>query len=734
MKRDFPEVQNFCRLKDNELLLSNDTKRVKFFETKGYFADTSALHMLNVQLLKGNAGDVLNGPDKIVISEDMARKYFREQDPIGKILTVRDTKRVQNLQVTGVFKNDPSNSHLQLQYLVSYATLGKQLRLDGDTTDASEKQWGWYDFYTYIQLKPGVDYKEFEKKLPAFCYRYWPDHEWAKLNNAKDALYIIPVKDIHLQSNFNQEAEVNGNGRSVQFLFYIALFILVIAWVNNINISTARSVERAREVGVRKVLGAARGNLIRQFMVESLVVNVASFLLACIIALILTPWFNSFVGHETAGWLLTMSAKYWSIFFVIFIAGTLLSALYPAFVLSAYQPVKVLKGIFKNSSGGLLLRKGLIVFQFITSIFLIAATIIVYRQVRYMQQQDLGFNMDQTMVLSGANSLTDSSYQGVFQPFRTAVLQVPGVQNVTASSSVMGKEIYWTNDVKRLSNDGRYQKTFTFYHLGVDYDFIPSYKMKLLSGRNFSKDFGTDNKACLINEAGLSLLGYKNAAEALHTKLVVGLVDTLSIIGVLGDFHQLGLQKSIDPQIVLLRPDTRNYYSLKIAAAATPAATHSIEKLWARYFPNDPFDYFFLDDYYNRQYKASLLFGHVFGIFAILAIIIACFGLSGLSAYNILQRTKEIGIRKTLGASVPQLLLLLSKDFMKLVLLAFIIAIPTCWLIMSNWLSYYAYRAGISLWIFVAAGVLAIIIAFATISMQALKAALIKPVESLRTE
>jgi len=520
----------------------------------------------------------------------------------------------------------------------------------------------------------------------------------------------------------------------VQFIFYIALFILVIAWVNNINIATARSVERAKEVGVRKVVGAARGNLIRQFMAESLLINLFSFLFALIFAFALTPWFNSFVGHDAVSWLFGMSAKYWLIFFAIFIAGTLLSGLYPAFVLSAYQPVKVLKGIFKNSSGGLLLRKGLIVFQFITSIVLIASTIIVYRQVQYMQHQDLGFNMDQTLVLSGANSLTDSNYQGVFQPFRNAVLQVGGVQNVTSSSSVMGKEIYWTNDVKRLSTNGRYQKTFTFYHMGVDYDFIPSYKMNLLAGRNFSKDFGMDDKACIINDAGLRLLGYHDARQALNTKLVVGLVDTLNIIGVLGDFHHLGLQKNIDPQIILLRPNTRNFYSVKISAANMPSIIHSIEKLWTRYFPNDPFDYFFLDDYYNSQYKASMLFGNVFGIFAILAVIIACFGLSGLSAYDILQRTKEIGIRKTLGASIAQLLLLLSKGFMKLVLLACTIAIPTCWLIMDNWLSYYAYRTAISPWIFLGAGFLAIVIAFATISLQAIKAASANPVVALRSE
>ncbi|HRI20442.1 MAG TPA: ABC transporter permease [Panacibacter sp.] len=734
LKKDFPEVEDYCRLKDAEMLLSYEAKEVKFFETKGYFADASALTMLNIQLIKGNAANALSGPDKIILSEDMARKYFGAEDALGKILTFRDANKLQRFEVTGVFKNYAPNSHLMLQYLVSYATLGKQLRMDGDTTDASEKQWGWYDFYTYIQLKPGTDYTSFEKKLPAFCYRYWPDHEWAKLNNAKDALYLIPVKDIHLGSNFNQEAEVNGNGRSVQFLFYIALFILVIAWVNNINIATARSMERAKEVGVRKVMGANRSSLIGQFLLESLIINMASLLLAFVIALALTPWFNAFTGNSSAGWLFGMSAKYWIIFCAIFITGTILSGLYPAFVLSAYQPVKVLKGIFKNSSGGLVLRKILIIFQFVTSIILIASTFIVYRQVQYMREQELGFNMNQTLVLSGAISVNDSTYQNVFQPFRSAVMQVPGVQNITASSAVMGKEIYWTNDVRRTGTAEQNEKTFTVFHLGIDYDFNPAYKMKLLAGRNFSKDYGTDGRACMINEAGLHLLGYKNAAEALHTKLLEGNADTLTVTGVLADYHQLGLQKSIDPQIILLRPDTRNFYSLKIAAADMPKTIEAIEKIWTSFFPNDPYNYFFLDDYYNTQYKASMLFGSVFGIFAVLAIIIACFGLSGLSAYNIIQRTKEIGMRKVLGASVRQLLFLLSKDFMLLVLLAFIIATPLCWFMMSNWLNDYAFRATISIWIFFTAGLLAFIIAFVTISVQVLKAALANPVKSLRAE
>ncbi len=734
MKRDFPEVQDFCRLKDAEMLLANDAKQVKFAETKGYFADASALKMLNVQLLKGNAADALTGTDKIILGETMAKKYFGGEEAVGKILTVRDQQFVLQYEVTGVFKDYPANSHLIINYLVSYATLGKQFRLGGDSSNATETQWGWYDFYTYIQLKPGSDYKQLESKLPEFCRRYYPDLNWAKLNKARDELHLIPVQNIHLNSNYNQEAEVNGSAQSVNFMFLIALFIMAIAWINYINLATARSVERAKEVGIRKVLGAKRSGLINQFLLESLMLNFASLFIAFIVVLLLTPWFNQFTAHDAAGKLFSMSGYYWLLFFGIFIVGTLLSGLYPAFVLSGYQPVTVLKGLFKNAAGGLALRKGLIVLQFVTSIILIAGTIIVYQQVQYMRQQDLGFNMQQTLVLNGAASVKDSMYQNLYQPFKNDILQIAGVKSVGASSAVMGKEIYWTNDVKRSSTAEGNEKTFTFFHLGIDYDFIPSYGMKMLAGRNFSKDFGTDKKTAILNEAGLKLLGFPNAAAAINTKILEGAKDTITIIGVLADFHQLGLQKSIDPQLLLPVPNTRDYYSIKVSAASMPRTIEAVQKTWNSYFPNDPFNYFFLDDYYNTQYKASTLFGSVFGVFALLAILIACFGLSGLSAYNILQRTKEIGVRKVLGATVNHLLFILSKDFMLLVLVAFVIAVPLSWWVMSNWLQDFAYRISINVLVFLVAGLLAAIIALVTISLQSIKAAIANPVKSLRSE
>lgn len=734
MKKDFPEVEDFCRLIKTELLLSNEPKQVKFAETKGYYADASAINLLNIQLIKGNPANALTGTDKMIVSEWMVKKYFGDEDALGKILTVRSNHMLQHYEVSGVFKDYPANSHLNMHYLVSYATLGKVKRLQGDTTNSTETQWGWYDFYTYVKLRPGTDYKQLEKKLPDFCRRYFPDLNWAKANNAWDELHFIPVKDIHLYSNYFQEAEVNGSAGGVNFMFLIGLVILAIAWINYINLATARSVERAREVGVRKVLGAKREDLVKQFLAESLLLNFTALFAAFAAAFTLTPLFNQLVGHGQSPRLFNISAHYWLIFSALFVAGTLLSGLYPAFVLSAYQPVKVLKGVFKNAAGGLALRKSLIVIQFVTSIILIGGTIVVYQQVKYMQRQNPGFDMKQTLVLNGASSVTDSMYQGIYRSFKTDLQRLPAVQFVTASSCIMGKEIDSTNDLKRIAPKDGNDKTYTCYNLGVDYDFIPTYQMKLVAGRNFSKDRPTDRQAAILNETAIHMLGFKNADEALNTKVLEAAKDTLLVVGVVADFHHLGLQKTIDPQIFFCEPETRMNYSLKVSATNMPQTLDAVKNVWTKYFPNDPFNYFFLDDYYNQQYKASNLFGRVFGVFATLAILIACFGLSGLSAYNILQRTKEIGIRKVMGASVNRLLFILSKDFMLLVFVSFIIAVPLCWWAMHTWLQDFAYRINIQPWVFLIAGLSAGVIALVTISLQAIKAATSNPVGTLRSE
>ena len=729
LKKDYPEVEDFCRIIDANLLLSTENNTLKFNENKGYYAEPSFLSMFDLKLTEGNRKQVLDGPDKMIISESMAKKYFGSEEPVGKKLIQKDQSQTQAYEITGVFKDYPTNSHLDIEYLVSWSTFRKYLQEQGDTSNALETSFGWYDFYAYLKLKPGTDWKQFEKKMPAFCDRYINSQQWYKKNNNKAELYLMPVTDLYLYSNYNQEAEVNGNGQAVKFLFLIAIFIIGIAWINYINLATARSAERAREVGMRKVLGAARSNLIRQFMMESFLINLVALLLSIGIFRLLVPAFDQFVGRDSYTDF-TLTPFYWQLFFALFVFGTILSGIYPAFVLASFRPIIVLKGVFKNSAGGITLRKGLIVTQFVISVVLIAGTIIVYQQLRFMRNQQLGVNIDQTLVLKGANSLTDSLYEGSFQPFKTELLSQPYIKSVTASSNVMGREIYWTSGTKRV--DDQNATSVTLYYMGIDYDFIPSYEMKILAGRNFSKDFKTDDRAVLLNQKAVELMGYKNVKEAIGGK--VARRDTLTVVGVVADYHHQGLQKVIDPMIFLLYPNIRGFYSLKVQTANMPQTVASINNIWDKYFPSDPMEYSFLDETFGQQYKSDQLFGKVFGIFAFLAILIACFGLLGLSAYNVLQRTKEVGIRKVLGASVQNILFLLSTDFLKLIIVALFIAIPVGWWVMHSWLQDFAYRISIHWWVFIIAAVIAVLIAFFTISTQAIKAALTNPVKSLRTE
>ncbi|MCG3118993.1 MAG: hypothetical protein ALAOOOJD_01316 [bacterium] len=730
MKKDFPEVEDFCRLHDAELLLANDERNVKFSETKGYFADPASLRLLAVNMQQGNPATALNDPDRIVISASMAKKYFGDEEAMGKRLTVRDPQGTWSYEVTGVFRDYPRNSHLIINYLVSYATLGKLARIAwGDTTNATETSWGWYDFYSYVLLQPGADLKALEAKLPAFCDRYINSQEFSRNNNIRCVLSLLPMPDIHLYSNYNQEAEVNGNGRAVSFLFLIAFFIIGIAWINYINLATARSMERAREIGVRKVLGALRVDLIRQFLIESVLLNVIALIVALLAVAELAPAFHQFIGRtEVAG--LSMPASYWLGTLAIFAAGALLAGLYPAFVLSGYQPVLVLKGVFKNRRNSHALRKGLIVAQFAASVALIAGTMIVYRQVEFMRRQSLGANINQTLVVEAAASFSDSLYQNAFQPFKNEVLRINGIKNLTASSSVMGKEIYWTTGGRRLAEGAG---TITLYHLGIDYDFVPAYNLELKAGRNFSEDFATDNKAALLNEVAMKQLGFESSESAINQKIRRGR-DTLTVIGVTANFHQQGLQKAIAPVIMLLRPNIRGYYSAKIQTGDVRGTLAALQKVWDKHFPADPFNFFFLDELFDQQYRADMIFGKVFGAFAFLAVLIACFGLLGLSAYNVVQRTKEIGVRKVLGASVASIAGLLSKDFVKLVLVANLVAWPAAYFAMNRWLQDFAYRVNIAWWVFVLAGGVALLIALLTVSLQAIKAALANPVEALRYE
>jgi putative ABC transport system permease protein len=732
MLKEFPEVEAAFRLRKEEFLLGNDSRNIRFREPGVYYTDASILSILDIPLIAGDPKTALTGPWKVIVSETVARKYFGEENPIGKVLTIHDGSQPRPMEVTGVFKDYPANSHLAFTLLISY-----QSQKTGNydkAVDVMETSFGWTDFYTYLLLRKGANQQQFAAKLPAFIDRHYNNLPENKSRGDRFSLSIMPLKDIHLLSHYTEEAEANGDGQSVNYLFVIAFLIIAIAWINYINLATARSLERAREVGVRKVLGALRGELIRQFMLESLILNLCALFLAIIITLLVHPLFTRLTGRPLPNFIY-LPASYKLYFLGLLAAGTFLSGIYPALVLSRYRPVAVLKGVFKNAAGGQWLRKGLIVGQFAASVSLIAVTLIVYRQLHYMRNQDLGADISQTLVLKGAGSgLTDSAYQDQFSAFKNEMLQVTAVKNVSASSGIMGHEILWSTNWRRLK-DGD-QQAVNLFHLGVDDDFTKSYGLKFLAGQHFSSSPIANRRKIILNESAVKALNLGSPAQAIG-QLVAGgnhWLDSMEVSGVVADYHNEGLQRAIQPLVLLPNMRNRNFYSVKLQGSNAASALVSIKSIWDKYFPADPYDYFFLDEYFNRQYLENQRFGEVFGLFAILAILIACFGLLGLSAYNVLQRTKEIGIRKVLGATVQSLIYTLSKDFLVMVFIAIVIAIPVTWLAMDNWLQHFAYRTNIGWLVFAIAGVLSIMIALVTVGLQAMKASLANPVKSLRTE
>ena len=735
LKKDFPEVESVCRLTRISSLLGNDARNIRFKEDEVYYADPATLDIFAVRLVEGDARTALADPNKIVISETEARKYFGTEDALGKVLTTHGDGNARPLLVTGVFRSYPANSHFRPDLLISYKTRSQVNGTYGAANDPIETSWSWTDFYTYVMLRPGADERQFAGKLPDFIDRHLNNQPEMKANKDRYGLTLMPLKDIHLYSHYTEEMEANGDGQSVFFLFLIAFFVISIAWINYINLATARSLERAREVGVRKVLGALRRELIRQFMLESFLLNLAALVLATLAVLAVNPLFGQLTGRALPS-MIVLPARFWAYFTGIFIGGTLLAGIYPALVLSRYQPVKVLKGIFKNAAGGQWLRKGLIVGQFAASIILIAGTLIVYRQVAYMRNQRLGVNIDQTLVVKGAGSgLKDSAYQDVFQSFKGEVLQVAGVKSLTASSNVMGEEILWSTDWYWMGNPAGAKKIENFM-LGIDENFVPAYGIRMAAGRNFSREFPSDRRGVLLNETAVRILGFPSPQAAVGQLVSTGWqpYDSVRVVGVVGDYHNEGLQKAIQPLVFLPNRDRRGNYSIKVQATDAARTVAAIKSIWDRHFPGDPYNYFFLDEFFSRQYAENQRFGEVFSLFAVIAIAIACFGLLGLSAYNVLQRTKEIGIRKVLGASVSSLLYLLSRDFLVLVGVAFVVAVPVTWAVMDSWLQSFAYRIGISWWVFGLAGLVAVVVAFVTVGGQAMKAATANPVRALRSE
>lgn len=738
MKKEFPEVLDFTRLVSISLFMNASTITYKdgnaapvtFNEGKIYVADSSFFNIFSYPLVTGNNNNCLVEPRTVVISESTAKKYFGQKNPLGQTLVLNGDFP---LKVSGVMHDVPENSHLKFDMLISFTTVGPNWGIDN---------WAWPEFYNYVLLAPGTDVKKLEAKFPAFINQHLGEIQ--KTLNFQSYFHLQPVTDIHLKSNYLKEAETNGSEREVYFLSVIGIFIVLIAWINYINLSTAKSMERAKEVGMRKVSGAVKAQLILQFLLESLLINILALLLAVLIMVAFMPLFNHFIGKNiSAGFFssgLGSQPVFWLGTFGLFAAGALLVGAYPAFILSAFKPVKVLKGVVVKSNAGISLRKVLVSFQFILSIALIAATIIVFAQLNYMRNGDLGYKKDQVLVIKSP-AIVDSTVVHKYAYFKSQLLQMPFVSNATATSDIPGDMIRYRNSVRRSDQDQ--QSNFTTYLLEVDPQFVATYNVGLLAGENFrptdsSRIGPEDHVKVLINEEVVKALNYRSAKEAVNQEVVFKLGPNevkARVLGVIKNYHQRSLKEQYDP-ILYYYPSYAGwkYVSVNVSVADLNKNLSQIESVYKQAFPGNPFEHFFQDDFFNRQYLSDQRLGNVFGLFAVLAIIVACMGLLGLSSFVIKLRTKEIGIRKVLGASVSGILVLISKDFVRLVCIAAVIAIPLVYWGAREWLNNYAFHIRLNWLIFIVPPLTLLLIALLTICLQSLRTALSSPVKSLRSE
>jgi putative ABC transport system permease protein len=722
----FPDIQKMTRVLPSGVTVLHYKDKL-FNEKNAFFADENFFDVFSLNVLRGDKRTALNDSYNIMLTEEIAKKYFGDQDPINKTILLDNTKH--EFKVTGIFKPFPSNSHMHPDILMSFNTLK-------DTAIYGEKQletnFGNNSFYTYLLLPKNYNAEMISRQLTAFLDKYV--HMQGTPPNLKTSqvtkLTMQKLTDIHLRSHLDDEIEENGSISRVYIFSVIALFILLIACINYMNLSTARSTLRAKEIGIRKVIGAQRKEIIRQFLSESILITWIAMVFTLTLSWLLLPYINSLSGLDLA----FSSLFKWKIISVIlllpFIIG-LISGIYPAMFMSSFIPVKVLKGVLKVGSGGISFRKILVVLQFSISIILIVATTVVFQQLRYIQQKSLGFNKNHIINMAYNGSLTKQ-----FESFRQELLKNPAVKEVGRSSRIPSGRLLDDQGAQVMQGGTMAPIKIDLKYITADYGFIPTYGMQMAAGRNFSRDYITDTANYVINETAVQQLAWKTPQNAIGKDMSYGGVKG-KVIGVVHDFHFESLHQKIIPLLFLLPAPKSGYYgnvSVKIDGNNISSAIGTIEDTWHKYLPNVPFDYTFLDEKFQKLYNSEQQQGGLFTIFSCLAIFIACLGLFGLSAFTISQRVKEIGVRKVLGASVSQIVVELSKDFLKLVLIAAVVALPVAGLLMHNWLLDFASRINLSWWVFLMAGIIALIIAFVTISFQSIKAAIANPVKSLRSE
>ena len=689
----------------------------QFFYADELYAGEQFLSTFSFPLREGNPQTALRDPYSLVLTESKARAYFGDRPAMGQILTLGDSLA---FTVTGVLA-DPPPSHLNFQILLSLSTF-KAL---GGERDA---QWFTWDEYCYVLLSENADKVSAERKISALSMRHNGDQY---RNNGYEVSHELEaVPSIHLHSEAGGVNRATGSAKQLYLIGTIGLFILLLACINFVNLTTAQQTERAKEVGVRKTVGAPYGTLIAQFIGESLLLSFLAGVLALLLMVIGLPWLNQLTEKNIPLSVIVQPQTLLVALSLIALTGAS-AGWYPALLLARFRPVETIKGRFVTVSQGTWLRQGLVVFQFAITIMLLVGTFVVFRQLNYLQRQNLGFSANRVLVIETSKTPRRDFYSN-YDALKQQLQQLPNVQVVSSAAALPGRD-GWQGQL--VWPEGRDQEqALTFEVIPIDQDYAKTLDLKIISGRDYSRQFATDAQGgVLLNEAACKAIGWTPDEAVGKTLETSGLQDG-HVIGVMADYHQHGLQQAVSPVLTFVQPGASRYLALKLDSGDLPGSVSSVQQFWQTRFPGYPFEYFFLDDDFNKQYQAQQRLSDLLGGFAGLAILIACLGLFGLATFTAEQRTKEIGVRKVLGASVASIVALLSKDFLKLVLVAIIIASPIAWYAMNAWLADFAYRVDISWWVFALAGGLAVGIALLTVSFQSVKAALMNPVESLRSE
>lgn len=721
ISREMTGIEDFVRIgvQNQEQTVSYKDEHLR--ETGIAYTGPAFFSVFDFKLKKGAANDQLLRPRTVVITEAAARRFFKEEDPLGKALTFASGASFVDCEVTGIIEDFPQNSHIRFNYLISYETLPNYMK----------EFWYLHEAYTYLLLLPGINPESIEAGFPALAEKY---KTLDALRNKTWAVSLVSLESIHLNPQKQYEKEIKGNKGSLVTLIVIAVVILLTAWINYINLTTARSMERAKDIGLHKVAGASQKELVYQFITESWLVNLTSALLAIIFVILLKPVFNRIIDENFGLFILTQPG-FWLFDIAFIIAGIILSGFYPAFIMSRIKPAEIIKTNYFISGSAGITRQVLVIFQFAAAIILFCGTFIVYKQVRFMKKQDLGVNIDQTIVLK-----LPVSREGLNQKinlFAENLETEPFVKSVSIVGSVPGMEVaYFASN--RLQSEGSEQHRL-YEMLSVDENFVKTFGFRLLAGRSFQEGFGNERENLLINEAAMLYLNIIKPEDAIGKKVLLeGENEPVTIIGVVQNWHQRGLGNVYTPIMIIrngrLRWVPPRFFAIKTAGNNYEVIIRVIKEKWISYFPEASFDYFFLDQYFDSQYRADRRFGKIVAIFTGLAFFISILGLWALTVLSVSKKVKEVGIRKIFGANSLNIIYNFSREIMILILIAFIIAIPISLVVMKNWLLNYAFRTDIGVWIYVVGGIITLMIAMITVCWQSWRAATRNPVEALRYE